>query len=105
MTPNAPATAELRLQQIATARHAVMLEGRSLTDAMVDAWFERSWLERSWRRCLAAGQRPEARVAFDLLPAQTWRRVEEEHHALVTAARPVLQRLATAIGSTRYFAI
>ena len=104
MTP-VPNLAAERLQQIAQARAAVMLEGRSLTDTMVDAWFDRTWIERSWRRCLAAGQRPEHRVAFDLVPAQAWRRVEEENHVLVSAAKPVLERLEAAIASTRYFAI
>src|SRR5687767_991027 len=94
-----------RLLQIADARRAVMVEGRSLTDAMVDQWFERAWIERSWRRCLAHGQRPGERVGFDVIPAQALRRVEEQNHALVSAARPVLERLGRAIASTRYFAI
>lgn len=99
------AAAEARLQQIAQARVAVMLEGRSLTDTMIEAWFDRGWIERSWRRCLSAGLQPEQRVAFDLVPAQAWRRVEEANHALVSAARPVLERLTRAIANTRYFAI
>jgi transcriptional regulator of acetoin/glycerol metabolism len=99
------ASAEARLLQIAQARAAVLLEGRSLTDTMVDAWFEGNWIERSWRRCLASGQRPEQRVAFDVMPAQALRRVEEANHLLVSAARPVLERLTRAIANTRYFAI
>jgi transcriptional regulator of acetoin/glycerol metabolism len=101
--PSPPA--EQRLMQIERARHAVMQEGRSFTDAVVDAWFERSWLERSWRRCLASGQRPDQRVAFDVVPAQARRRVEEANHTLVQAAKPVLDRLGRAIANTRYFAI
>jgi transcriptional regulator of acetoin/glycerol metabolism len=102
---NLTAAAEARLEQIAQARAAVMLEGRSLTDTMVDTWFDRSWIERSWRRCLAAGLHPDHRVAFDLVPAQALRRVEEANHALASAARPVLERLTRAIANTRYFAI
>ncbi|MCW5648974.1 MAG: GAF domain-containing protein [Ramlibacter sp.] len=103
---DAPSSAsELRLMQIRQARHAVMIEGRSMTDLMVDSWFERAWIERSWQRCLASGQRPDQRVAFDVLPAEARRRTEEASHDLVTVARPVLERLGRAIANTRYFAI
>ncbi|MBX3588231.1 MAG: GAF domain-containing protein [Ramlibacter sp.] len=101
--PSSPS--ELRLLQIRQARQAVMVEGRSITDLMVDSWFERAWIERSWQRCLARGQRPDQRVAFDVLPAEARRRTEEASHDLVTAAKPVLERLGRAIANTRYFAI
>lgn len=97
--------AHARLLQIASARHAVMQEGRPFTDALVENWFERAWIERSWRRCLESGQRPQQRVGFDLIPQQAFKRVEEANHMLISAARPVLERLARAIASTRYFAI
>lgn len=103
-----PALAPLestRLQQIAHARRAVMLEGRSFTDTLVEGWYERAWIERSWRRCLAGGRQPGQPVAFDLIPAQALRRVEEANHELIRAGRPVLERLARAIASTRYFAV
>jgi transcriptional regulator of acetoin/glycerol metabolism len=96
---------DLRLQQIDLARRSVMLGGGSATDVLVQGWFERSWIEQSWRRCLAGGMRPEHRVAFDVLPAQARRRAEESSHALLAAARPVLDRLARAIAHSRYFAI
>jgi transcriptional regulator of acetoin/glycerol metabolism len=103
---NMPALApQTRLLQIANARRAVMQEGRSFTDALVDNWFEQAWIERSWRRCLGSGQLPQQRVAFDLIPQQTFKRVEEANHMLISAARPVLERLSRAIASTRYFAI
>jgi transcriptional regulator of acetoin/glycerol metabolism len=102
---NLAASADARLLQIAQARAAVLHEGRALTQTLVDGWFERNWIERSWRRCLASGQRPEQRVSFDVIPAQAPRRVEEANHVLVTAARPVLERLTRAIANTRYFAI
>lgn len=97
--------AERRLQQIERARQAVMLEGRSLTDTLADAWFERAWIERSWRRCLTNGQRPEHHVAFDMVPAAAARRTLEANQPLLRAAQPVLDRLCRAIANTRYFAI
>ena len=36
-----------RLQQIARARRVVMEEGRSMTDALVDGWWDAAWIERS----------------------------------------------------------
>lgn len=98
-------TAADRLRQIERARHAVLGEGGSATDALVEGWYEQAWLARSWRRCLASGLRPQDPVGFDVIPAQQYRRVEEANHQLVTAARPVLEQLARAIASTRYFAI
>lgn len=97
--------AAARLQQIARARRAVMEEGRSVTDVLVDGWYDASWIERSWRRCLASGQRPQDRVGFDLVGAEQMRRTADASHVLVQAARPVLEQLGRAIASTRYFAI
>jgi transcriptional regulator of acetoin/glycerol metabolism len=103
-TSNAPA-GEARLQQIEIARRAVLMEGRSITDVMVNAWYDHAWIERSWRRCLGNGLQPQQAVGFDMIPPQVLRRVEEENRTLVAAARPVLERLGRAIASTRYFAI
>lgn len=94
-----------RLLQIARARQAVMEEGRSMTDALVQHWHEAAWIERSWRRCLVQGQRPQDRVGFDPVPEQQMRRTAEANQALVSAARPVLQQLGRAIAGIRYFAI
>jgi len=104
---NLPAgtSAQSRLLQIERARQAVMQEGGSMTDVLVNGWYEGAWIERSWRRCLQAGQRPQDHVGFDILPAQALHRVAEANHQLVTAARPVLEQLGRAIASTRYFAI
>lgn len=76
-----------------------------MTEVALDGWADRTWIERSWRRCLANGQRPDQRLAFDLLPAHARRRAQEASHGLVSAARPVLEKLARAIANTRYFAI
>jgi transcriptional regulator of acetoin/glycerol metabolism len=101
----ATSTPDQRLLQIARARRAVLQEGRSATDLLVDGWYEGAWIERSWRRCLQTGQRPDDAIGFDVVPAQQSRRVEEANHQLVAAARPVLEQLGRAIASTRYFAI
>ncbi|RYY54980.1 MAG: histidine kinase, partial [Comamonadaceae bacterium] len=100
-----PQTTATRLQEIERARRAVLAEQRPLTDALGPRADERSWLERSWRRCLASGQSPQQRVAFDLLPPQAARRAEEASHGLLQAARPVMSRLARAIAGSRYFAV
>ena len=91
---------EHRLQQIAQARQAVLLEGKSLHGAFTDPW-----VERSWQRCLASGKKPEQNISFDALSPQALRRTEEANHLLVQAARPVLEKLGAAIADTRYFAI
>jgi sigma-54 dependent transcriptional regulator, acetoin dehydrogenase operon transcriptional activator AcoR len=103
--PGASAAAQGRLQQIERARQAVMQEGRSMTDVLVQGWHDGGWIERSWRRCLENGQRPQDAVGFDVVPHQEVRRVEEGNHLLVSAARPILEQLGRAIASTRYFAI
>jgi transcriptional regulator of acetoin/glycerol metabolism len=96
---------DLRLQAIARARSAVLLEGRPATDVLADPWQGRGWIERSWRRCLAQGRRPDDHVQFDVLPSQATRRAEESSHVLLQAARPVMSKLARAIAGSRYFAV
>ena len=105
MSSVAAEQAQHRLAQIAQARTAVMAEGRSMTGTLAPRWWDGAWIERSWRRCLEAGLRPQQRVAFDLIPAQAMPRLHEEHHALVKAARPTLERIGHALASTRYFAV
>ena len=63
------------------------------------------WLERSWRRCLALGQRPEERLAFDCVSATARNRVVDANQSLIQAARPVLERLSETLASSRYFAV
>ena len=105
MNPAGASASAERLLQIARARQAVMEEGRSMTDMLVQGWYEGGWIERSWQRCLVNGLRPHDRVAFDAVPEQQMRRTADASHALVSAARPVLEQLGRAIASTRYFAI
>lgn len=90
---------EDRLAVIGRARHAVLHEGA------VGAGLVEPWIERSWQRCLATGLQPSQRVGFDAVSQAGMRRAEESSRPLRDAARPVLQRLARAIASTRYFAI
>lgn len=105
MKPTLSSTAEQRLRQIELARHTVMDEGRTLTDTLADAWFDRAWIERSWRRCLDNGQRPDQHVAFDLVSAPAARRTLEANQPLLQAAKPVMDKLGRAIANTHYFAI
>lgn len=94
-----------RQEQIDQARQALLHEGRSATDALVDLWFDRSWLAQSWHRCLARGQRPEQAVGFDLVPGPAQRRAREQNRALLQAAQAPLQRLARQVAPIRYFAL
>lgn len=105
MNPAGAGAGAERLLQIARARQAVMEEGRSMTDVLVQGWYDAGWIERSWRRCLVSGLRPHDQVTFAAVPDQQMRRAAEASQALVTAARPVLEQLGRAIASTRYFAI
>jgi len=100
MLSTLPPSSDLRLQQIAQARQAVLRDGNNTAGMLAEPW-----IARSWQRCLDSGKNPEQEVSFDVLPAQALRRTEEANHVLVQAARPVLEKLGAAIASTRYFAI
>jgi transcriptional regulator of acetoin/glycerol metabolism len=93
------AYAELRLARIDRARRAV-LTGQPNSQGGLEPW-----IERSWRRCLASGQRPEHHVGFDMVSAQAARRTHDASHALATAAKPLMDKLARTIAQTQYFAI
>lgn len=98
--------AQQRLAQIDAMRRSVLAEGRSAVGLLADPdGADRSWIERSWRRCLAAGRRPEQKLTFDVVPAQARPRAEEANHALLQAAKPVLDKLGRAIANSHYFAI
>ena len=94
-----------RLRQIALARQSLLAEGTELTEALANAWLDRAWIMQSWRRCLALGHQPQSAVAFDAVPASARAHAQDAHAALLAAARPELQRLATAIAPIRYFVI
>lgn len=97
--------AQHRLAQIEALRRSVITDRRPAAGLAVDGWPDRGWIERSWQRCLAAGRRPEQRLTFDVVPAQARRRAEEGNHALLQAAKPVLDKLGRAIANSHYFAI
>ena len=63
------------------------------------------WITRSWQRCLSAGLHPGQKVVFDPISGQALRQLADESHALVQAARPVLDQLTRAIAGMRYFAM
>ncbi len=63
------------------------------------------WIARSWQRCIEAGQQPQQRVSFEPVSRGVQREVAERNRALVSAARPVIERLSRAIADTRYFAV
>ena len=97
--PIRPATPDLRLARIETARQSVMHGGACTAPAV------EPWIEHSWRRCLDSGRRPEQKVGFDAVSGPALRRTLEANRDLIDAARPVLATLGRAIASTRYFAI
>ncbi|MFS2206228.1 hypothetical protein ACCD11_16870, partial [Variovorax sp. Varisp36] len=88
---------------IAQARRE-LIEGESPPRARGAACVD-SWITRSWQRCIEAGRRPQQRVSFDPVSRAVGCDVAEHNRALVSAARPVIDRLSRAIADTRYFAI
>jgi transcriptional regulator of acetoin/glycerol metabolism len=88
------AIAQARRDLIEGAPHAARAH------ACIDAW-----IARSWQRCLEAGRQPQQRVVFDPVGRSAGRDIAERNRALVSAARPVIDRLSRAIADTRYFAI
>ena len=88
------------LERIARARQIAFQESAPLAAGLVEPW-----VAQSWQRCLRQGHRPEHRVAFEAVSAQTMRQASEANATLVQAARPILGQLGRAIADTRYFAI
>lgn len=89
-----------RLSRIAQARQLALHDAAPLPSGLVEPW-----IVRSWQRCLAQGQRPGERVAFESVSAQAMRETSEANHTLVQAARPILKQLGRTLADTRYFAI
>ncbi len=85
---------------IAQARTALLSQGQVPAALGIEPW-----IVRSWQRCLAGGHHPGQQVAFDLVSAPALRRLAEQQHHLLRAARPVLAQLTRAIASMRYFAV
>jgi transcriptional regulator of acetoin/glycerol metabolism len=92
--------APARLDAIARARHAVLVE----RSAANPPWLA-PWVARSWQRCIQNGMQPERAATFDVLTTQQMRRTAEANAHLVRTAKPLLENLGRAIINTRYFAI
>ncbi|MGR4867642.1 helix-turn-helix domain-containing protein [Variovorax sp. LARHSF232] len=102
LTSTAPAPQQPeRIAAIAQARRA-WLDGAAPrgTPPAIEPW-----ITRSWQRCLGAGQRPQQGPSFDAVSGPRAREVAERNRQLVTAARPVLERLSRTLADTRYFPI
>jgi sigma-54 dependent transcriptional regulator, acetoin dehydrogenase operon transcriptional activator AcoR len=82
---------------IAARRQAVLIDGAAPA--------ANDWLEQSWLRCLALGQRPEQAAVFQAISRSKIGASIDEHHALITAATPVMEQLAKSIANTQYFVI
>ena len=91
-----------------TSLHRQALIQRARQSVLLGAGGEASlepWITRSWQRCLAAGLHPGQKVVFNPISGQALRQLADESHALVQAARPVLDQLTRAIAGMRYFAM
>lgn len=99
-TVHSPLPPEQRLPLIERARLSV-LEAR---DSAPTPWLAAP-IERSWRRCLAMGQDPHHRVAFEPVSACAVRQALEANRSLTQAAAPVIRSMSRAMVHTRYFAI
>ena len=100
MQPATHHTPDSRLHQIALARQAVLHDGNSMSRTGMQAW-----IERSWQRCMTSGKRPNDKISCEMVAPSAMQRLVENNQILLHTARPVLQSLARAIASTRYFAI
>jgi sigma-54 dependent transcriptional regulator, acetoin dehydrogenase operon transcriptional activator AcoR len=89
-----------RLEGIAQARQAMLME----RNGNAPAWLA-PWVERSWQRCMGYGLQPQQTATFQVLSPQEMRRTEEANAHLVRTAKPLLENLGRAIVNTRYFAI
>ncbi|MDP1656489.1 MAG: helix-turn-helix domain-containing protein [Hylemonella sp.] len=89
-----------RLSRIAQARQLALHDTAPLPSGLVEPW-----IVRSWQRCMAQGQRPGERVAFESVSTQAMRQTSEANQTLVQAARPILKQLGRTLADTRYFAI
>ena len=91
-----------------SSHHRQALIQRARQSVLLGAGVEVSlepWITRSWQRCLAAGLHPGHKVVFNPISGQALRQLADESHALVQAARPVLDQLTRAIAGMRYFAM
>ncbi|MFM7800717.1 MAG: helix-turn-helix domain-containing protein [Limnohabitans sp.] len=86
-----------RLALLEQARNAIMRDGDSLSPLVAH------WISQSWHRCLSQGMQPHDPVGFDPLSSAHIKRTLDQHHELIQAARPELERLGRAIAGTSFF--
>ncbi len=63
------------------------------------------WIASSWHRCIALGKQPTDVIVFAPNALASQKRVSDEHHALIDAARPCLQNLGGLVAGIGYFAL
>lgn len=105
---SAPALSPVHSDRQSLIRHAratLLAQGEQRSPEAWPALGLEPWIARSWQRCLADGQRPEDKLDFGPISAQQQRQVQDDNHALIEAARPVLAQLSRAIAGTRYFSL
>lgn len=100
LAPIASDAAAHRQALIARARQCLQTGAPGALDAGIEPW-----ILRSWQRCLQAGMRPQQRVAFAPVGSAQVREALDAHHALLAAARPVIEQLTRATAGMRYFAM
>ena len=100
LAPIVSDAAALRQALIARARECLQPGGVATADAGIEPW-----IVRSWQRCLQAGMRPHQRVSFAPVSNAQVHNATEAHHALIAAARPVIEQLTRATAGMRYFAM
>jgi sigma-54 dependent transcriptional regulator, acetoin dehydrogenase operon transcriptional activator AcoR len=89
-----------RLDAIALARRQMIQNGHVPVESGVAPW-----VVQSWRRCAGLGLQMQHPVNFNQISTTQLQRTLQEHHTLLSAARPVLEQLGQAIANSRYFAI
>ncbi len=99
LTSTAHDKSSARLDAIAQARRALLVDGQSARNLVSP------WVERSWQRCLQYGLAPEQLAEFDLISAGQARHTADGNAHLVQTAKPMLENLGRAIVNTGYFVI
>lgn len=109
MSP-APPTAPMPVISRMGERHALVSQARlqlqepAASHALLPAGVA-PWLWRSWQRCLMQGRHPAERVEFEAVGPHALHRAQEQQHALLQAARPVMAQLVGAVGAMHYFCL
>lgn len=104
LIPPTPRTGVLRtgerLAAVQRARHRLLDEGPAANLQGIEPW-----IASSWQRCLSGGMRPDQTIVFAPNALQAQRRVQDEHHELLAAARPSMDTLGGLVSGIGYFAL